>query len=136
MTKASPVMRQGLVVFAKNKKRVSAFYRQTLALEVTSEVSSHDVLQAPGGQGMEVVVHAIPRKYAADIKISKPPEIRESTPFKPTFFVADLEAVRVLAKATGGFLQPLENAWEMNGTRILDGWDPEGNVVQFRQALA
>jgi hypothetical protein len=74
--------RQGLVVYAKNKKRVSASYRQTL---------------------------------------------------KPTFFVRSLEAVRIAAESTGGVLKPSEAAWQYNGAVILDGCDPEGNVVQFRQ---
>lgn len=78
---------QGCVVFAKNKKRVSAFYQQTLGLDVEESAPSHDLLR---GNGCEVVVHAIPRKFAADIRIARPPEPREDTPVKPTFVVADL----------------------------------------------
>jgi catechol-2,3-dioxygenase len=33
---------QGLVVFAKNKKRVSSFYQQTLGLDVIESDTSHD----------------------------------------------------------------------------------------------
>lgn len=65
---------QGLVVFAKNKKRVAAFYQQTLGLAVEESETSHDLLR---GHGYEDVVHAIPRKHAAGIKIAKPPVPRE-----------------------------------------------------------
>lgn len=130
MARKLPAYRQTLVIFAKNKKRMSAFYRQTLGLTATEEQASHDLLQEPG---IELVIHAIPRKYAADITITRPPQVREDTPFKPAFIVPDLDAVRAAAKATGGFLKPAEAAWQIRGATVLDGWDPEGNVVQFKQ---
>jgi predicted enzyme related to lactoylglutathione lyase len=121
---------QGLVLYAKNKRRVSAFYQRTLDLDIVEESSTHALLQA---NGTEIVVHAIPRRYSSGIKIAKPPEIRESTPMKPVFFVRDLEAVRAAADATGGGLKPVTSAWRYRGAIVLDGYDPEGNVVQFRQ---
>jgi predicted enzyme related to lactoylglutathione lyase len=123
-------VRQSLVVFAKNKKRVSAFYRQTLGLVATEEQASHDVLHGPG---IELVIHAIPRKIAATITLTTPPSVREDTPLKPAFVVKDLEAVRKAAAATGGFLKPADAAWDIRGHTVLDGHDPEGNVVQFKQ---
>ncbi len=122
---------QGLVVFAKNKKCVSAFYQQTLSLDVIESESSHDLLR---GQSYEVVIHTIPRKYAAGITITKPVEPREETPFKPTFVVNSLTHVRSAAEATGGHLKPENGAWHFRGHIVLDGWDPEGNIVQFKQA--
>lgn len=122
---------QGLVVFAKNKKRVSAFYQQTLGLEVIESDSSHDLLI---GEGYEVVVHTIPRTYAAAISIAKPADPREETPFKPTFVVSSLAHVRSAAEATGGHLKPDAGAWHFRGHVVIDGWDPEGNIVQFKQA--
>ena len=119
---------QGVVVFAKNKKRVSAFYRETLSLLPEESESSHDLLR---GGGFEVVVHAIPRKYASGIRIARPVVPREDVPFKPTFIVANLEAVRAATLKTGGYLKPA--AWHFRGCAVIDGWDPEGNVVQFKQ---
>jgi predicted enzyme related to lactoylglutathione lyase len=123
-------IQQSLVIFAKNKKRVSAFYRQTLGLVAAEEQASHDLLQGPG---IELVIHAIPRKIAATITLTKPPSVREDTPLKPAFVVKDLEAVRTAAEATGGFLKPADAAWNIRGHTVLDGHDPEGNVVQFKQ---
>jgi hypothetical protein len=122
---------QSLVIFAKNKKRVSTFYRRTLGLAAIEEQPSHDLLQA---RGIELVIHAIPRRFAAQIKLAKPPQVREDTPLKPAFVVADLEAVRVAALATGGGLNPIDAAWQIRGMTVLDGHDPEGNVVQFKTA--
>ncbi len=124
---------QGLVVFSKNKKRVSTFYRETLALDVVESDPGHDLLR---GQGYEVVVHTIPRRYASGIAIARPPVPREDTPFKPTFVVPSLAAVRQAAERTGGHLKPDQGAWHFRGCTVLDGWDPEGNIVQFKQADA
>jgi predicted enzyme related to lactoylglutathione lyase len=125
------MLQQGLVVFAKNKKRVSAFYQQTQGIEVVECESSHDLLR---GHGYEVVVHTMPRKYAAGITIATPPEPREETPFKPTFVVPSLLEARRAAETTGGYLRPEAGAWHFRGHVVLDGWDPEGNIVQFKQA--
>jgi len=124
------MFQQGLVVFAKNKKRVSAFYQQALGLAVEESDTSHDLLR---GNGYEVVIHSIPRKYAAGITIAKPPQPREETPFKPTFIVASLSETRRAVEATGGYLKPESAAWHFRGHTVLDGWDPEGNIVQFKQ---
>lgn len=129
-TPPDPTTLQGCVVFAKNKQRVSAFYQQTLGLEVVESEPSHDLLRA---RGCELVIHAIPRKIASTIRIARPVQPRQDTPFKPTFVVPDLAAVRVAAERTGGHLKPLEGAWHFRGCTVLDGWDPEGNVVQFKQ---
>jgi hypothetical protein len=120
----------GLVVFAKNVAQVAAYYRATLALNTVEDEASHVLLQ---GRGIELVIHAIPKGIAAQIHITQPPELREETPLKPTFTVASLEAVRVATEATGGWLKPLAKAWQIRGATVLDGGDPEGNVVQFKQ---
>lgn len=109
---------------------VSAFYRGTLDLQPFEEAPSHDVLR---GHGLEVVVHAMPRRIAAEIQITQPPKVHEDTPIKPAFVVASLDAVRVAALTTVGFLKPTESAWHFRGATVLDGHAPEGNVVQFKQ---
>lgn len=118
------------MVFAKSKSRLSVFYQRTLGLEVVESQRSHDLLR---GHGYEIVVHAIPRRIAASIPITRPPQVREETALKPTFEVPSLDAVRAAATLTGGLLKPADRAWHFRGCTVLDGWDPEGNVVQFKQ---
>jgi len=130
MNQSDSPINQGVVIFAKKKKKVSAFYRRTLDLVAFEEATSHDVLR---GHGLEVVIHTIPRRIAAAIEISQPPKVREETPIKPTFVVASLQAVSAAAQETGGFLKPIKEAWHFRGATVLDGHDPEGNVVQFKQ---
>jgi len=121
---------QGMVLFVKNKRRVSAFYQATLGLRVVESEASHDLLR---GTSYEIVVHAIPRKIAARIEITDPPTARERAAIKPTFVVKSLEKVRDAAETTGGFLKPVSEAWHFRGCSVLDGMDPEGNQVQFKQ---
>jgi len=127
---ADALVRQGVVIFAKDKARVAAFYRRTLDLQGFEDSASAEVLR---GHGLEVVVHAIPAKIATDIHLTEPPQVREDTPIKPTFVVASLAAVRAGAQETGGFLKPVQGAWHFRGATVLDGHDPEGNVLQFKQ---
>ena len=122
----------GLVVFAKSVKKLSAFYIRTLGLEVLESARSHQLLR---GNGYEIVVHAIPAKYAREIQITKPPVLREDSAMKPSFVVPDLAALRLAVVATGGWLKPEEMAWTIRGHKVLDGCDPEGNVLQFKQKL-
>jgi len=119
-----------MVLFAKNKGRVSAFYQATLALRAVESEASHDLLR---GTTYEIVVHAIPRKIAASIEITNPPTARERAAIKPTFVVKSLEKVRDAAEKTGGSLKPASEAWHFRGCSVLDGLDPEGNRVQFKQ---
>ncbi len=121
---------QGLVVFAKSKKVVSTFYQQTLGLKVQESEPTHDLLV---NASYELVVHAISKAYAASIDIESPPVPRDECAMKPTFVVDDLERVRAAVKQTGGHLKPLKQAWRFRGMIVLDGWDPEGNIVQFKQ---
>jgi len=72
----------------------------------------------------------MPREYTDEISIAEPPVPREETPFKRTFVVPSLERVRQGAERTGGLLKPEQAAWRFRGCFVLDGWDPEGNVVQ------
>jgi predicted enzyme related to lactoylglutathione lyase len=124
---------QGLCIFAKNVKQVSLFYQQALGLKVQASDKTHDLLV---GQDHEVVVHAISKAYAQSIEIESPPKCRDDAAMKPTFVVDDLEVVRAAAKANGGYLKPMKQAWRFRGFVVLDGWDPEGNVVQFKQVDA
>lgn len=127
-TKFEP--QQGMVLFAKDKRRVSAFYQATLGLKAAESEPSHDLLR---GTTYEIVVHAIPREIAARIKITNPPAAREHAAFKPTFVVKSLSTVRDAAAKTGGFLKPESEIWHFRGCSVLDGLDPEGNRVQFKQ---
>ena len=122
-----------VVVYAKDIAKVAEFYRQTLNAVSVEETSGFIVLAR---NALELSVVRIPHEIAETIIIASPPVLREETPVKCSFLVPDFDAVRAAAIATGGGLGPLESAWSWRGLLHLDGFDPEGNVVQFRVAVA
>lgn len=79
------------------------------------------------------VVHAIPKRVADTITIASPPKLRDERAVKLFFPVASLADARDKAPALGGGLSPTKKEWEARGFRACDGYDPEGNVVQFRE---
>ena len=129
MSKISQTNTQNLVIFAKDVNRLSRFYQEVLHLMVSEDEKSHQLLQ---GQNVELVIHAIPESVAKSIDIQEPPSLRGFAAIKPAFYVDDLKVTTETVEGNGGLMNPLEDAWEIRGTRVLDGCDPEGNVIQFK----
>ncbi|MCW5634445.1 MAG: hypothetical protein KIT17_14020 [Rubrivivax sp.] len=119
-----------VVIYAKDKDRVAEFYRRTLDLAVSEWEDGFSILT---GAQVEVRVVRMPVAVASQVVITSPPERREHMPVKASFLVGSFAAVREAAEATGGGLEPAEAEWTWHGTVHLDGFDPEGNVVQFRR---
>lgn len=125
-----PVLPASFVIYAKDVATMAAFYELTLALSLLETGPGFILL---GGGALEIAVVQIPDAIARDVDISTPPYLREETPLKFSFLVRDLEQVHRLAIAAGGGTQPPGAAWHWRGQLHLDGHDPEGNIVQFRQ---
>ena len=119
----------GAVVYAKDIARLARFYADVAGLETMHEVADHIVLES---EALELVIVAIPPAIAARIEIASPPERRENTAVKLVFVVDSLADARAAAAKAGGGLNPPDKEWDFQGARICDGFDPEGNVVQFR----
>lgn len=121
----------GAVVYAKDLDRLARFYAEVVNLEIVHRVEDHVVLES---EFFELVIVAIPAATAVRIVISSPPERREATAFKLVFSVPDIAAARTAAAATGGVVDPAAKEWSFQGSRVCDGMDPEGNVIQLRDA--
>ena len=120
----------GAVVYAKSVPKVSAFYAEVAGLRTTHTEQGYVVLES---SGFQLVVVAIPAQLAASIHVTVPPERREDTAVKLVLPVLSIAAARLVAHSLGGQLNPPEDEWEFQGSRVCDGHDPEGNVVQLRQ---
>ncbi|MDB5968831.1 MAG: hypothetical protein JWQ90_1281 [Hydrocarboniphaga sp.] len=128
----SDQQKPGAVLFAKDVTRIARFYEEIVPMSVTHVESELIVLDSADFQ---LVVHGIPAKIARSIDITSPPALRENAAMKLIFPVASIEAARAKAKAFGGGLHPRKKEFEARGFRACDGYDPEGNVVQFREKL-
>ena len=120
----------GAVVYAKNVTLLAAFYAGIVGLRETQSDSESVVLEAAGFQ---LVVFSIPAHIAGSIQIGAPPQRREDTPIKLVFVIRSLAAARAAAEALGGQFDVEDKVWEFQGTRVCDGHDPEGNVIQVRE---
>jgi len=101
-------------------------------MSVVHSDPDHTVLDA---DAMQLVIHAIPAAVAEAISITDPPEIREGMPIKLCLPVASIATARAKAVQFGGRLGSAQDEWQGRNFRACDGYDPEGNVVQFREGL-
>jgi predicted enzyme related to lactoylglutathione lyase len=122
----------GAIVHAKDIRRLARFYAAVADLEIVHEVADHVVLES---ETYELVVVAIPAAAAARIVIATPPVRRENTAFKLSFAVDSLAEARSAARDAGGELNAPAKEWEFQGMRVCDGCDPEGNMIQVREAV-
>jgi len=128
----SRASRMGMVLYAKDLDRVAAFYGAVLGLAAKDRDDEHVVLDSAAFQ---VVILRIPASIASRIQIEAPPVRRADVPIKPVFFVTSLADVRASAEARGGMVGATHKEWVFDGWRVVDGLDPEGNVVQFRERV-
>ena len=119
------------VIFAKDVGNLAQFYRNVSAMVEVHKDKDHIVLD---GEGFQVVIHGIPKKIAATIEITQPPEVRENIPIKLCLPVASIEHARLKATEFGGLVGSKRKEWEARGFRACDGFDPEGNVFQVRES--
>jgi predicted enzyme related to lactoylglutathione lyase len=124
--------RAGAVVFAKDLPRVARFYEELLGLTVVHGDADHAVLSSPD---VELVIHAIPKRVADTFEIAVPPARREDSALKLFFFVNRIADARIAAARLGGVIDPPQREWSARGFTACDGHDPEGNVIQVREAL-
>lgn len=120
-------------VYAKDARRLVGFYEEALGLVRVEEGASFVLLAS---KGIELAVVQTPPEVADSIVLADPPALREDTPIKLSFLVDDVERLRPVVARLGGGLAAPDAAWSWRGHLHLDGWDPEGNVVQWRQPLA
>jgi predicted enzyme related to lactoylglutathione lyase len=125
--------KSGAVLFAKDLPRLASFYESVAGLSITISESDVIVLES---STMQLVLHGIPARIARTITIASPPTLRSDTAVKLVFAVASLAQARADAVRFGGALNATKKEFEARGIRACDGHDPEGNVIQFREALS
>jgi len=125
-------VKSGAVIFAKDVGAVARFYESAVPMTVLAEEDGAVRLE---NESLQLVIHALPKAVAKQIEISVPPRLREQSAIKPVFAVDSLDRVRGLVSALGGGMNPASSAFVWAGFRACDGHDPEGNQIQFREAV-
>lgn len=119
----------GAVIYAKDLETMTAYYSHVL-LVAADRGDGFAIIDVAG---IRLTIHAIPARYANDIRIENPPARREDASVKLSFPVRSLEGTRRLASKYRGVVD--NTTWDFNGRRYADGQDPEGNVVQFHERI-
>jgi len=123
----STTINSGVVIFTGNHKRLAKFYEGMTGLTVSVADDDITVLRS---DTLELVIHSLP----SEPPVSNPPRVREDSYIKPFFPVASLSEARKKAAALGGQLRPQSAEWTARGFRACEAIDPDGNVIQFREA--
>ena len=125
------MVKSGAVIFAKDVNAVARFYESVVPMRIFAEEDGAVRLE---NDSLQLVIHALPKSVAKQIDITVPPQLREQVAIKPVFAIDSLERVRGIASSLGGGMNPPSSAFVWAGFRACDGYDPEGNQVQFREA--
>lgn len=126
----TPSKPAGAVVYVKDVAPMRAFYEAVAGFSVERAAPDHTVLRS---SALQLVLVQMPARIAATIEIASPPERRTENPIKLIVPVASIAAARSVAPRFNGELLPPEREWDFDTARLCDGYDPEGNVVQFRE---
>jgi catechol 2,3-dioxygenase-like lactoylglutathione lyase family enzyme len=115
---------QRAIIFARDMKRLTEFYRDAAGLPVASGTVEEGWVVLGAGEA-SVALHAIPAAIASGIEIADPPRRREEAAVKLVFEVDALEAAGARLLAHGGSLS------ERRSWGAYDVTDPEGNIFQI-----
>jgi predicted enzyme related to lactoylglutathione lyase len=119
----------GAVIFTGDVHRLARFYEATTGL--TPKFADDGVVVLTS-DNFELVIHALSSEPAT----TNPPRIREDAYIKPFFFVKSLAETRAQAAETGGWLRSPDQEWSGRDFRACEAVDPDGNVIQFREAIS
>lgn len=118
------------VLFAKDLKRVAAFYSHALGMTCSASDEHHWALD---GYGFHLIVHQIPKHIADGITVQQPPERRVWGAIRLNFPVQSIEESRRAARSLGGELDETPPEWADRDANFFLGYDPEGNVFGASQ---
>jgi predicted enzyme related to lactoylglutathione lyase len=118
------------VLYTVHLRSIAHFYEQVVGMRVRRADGDHVVLEK---NRFRFIIHQIPEKYAANIRIGNPPKVRESGAIKLSLPVASIANSRQVAAQLGGRVFDADREWDYEGSTVCDGWDPDGNVFQLFQ---
>ena len=125
------LVKSGAVIFAKDIERVARFYEGVIPMEIMARKDGVIRLE---NDMVQLVIHSLSPDVARQIEIATPPVQRMQAAVKLVFAIDSLKRVRGVAGELGGGIKPASAAFKWAGFRACDGHDPEGNVIQFREA--
>ncbi|MFL6575221.1 MAG: hypothetical protein ACJ8MR_01275 [Povalibacter sp.] len=118
----------GAVLFTTRMDLLADFYQHVLELSVRKRTQEYVVLES---RTFSLTLHLIPEQHAKHIRLESPPRIRQVSAIKLSLPVASIARSREQASHFSGCVYQPDQEWTYEGTRVCDGWDPDGNVFQI-----
>jgi predicted enzyme related to lactoylglutathione lyase len=112
------------VLFAKDLRKVAAFYIGALGMTSAAGDEVHAILEC---DGFALIVHQIPKAIADTVVVTEPPVRRAWAAIRLDFPVASIRDSRRLARSLGGDIDDAPPAWAASDSSLFFGHDPEGN---------
>lgn len=132
-TRAMPSLpTPSVVLFVANVGALTAFYESLASMKRVAGDADHAVLEIAGFQ---LVIHRL-RSEPEPANLEGRVTVREDSYTKVCLPVDSIAAARERASRLGGSIKPAKAEWEARGFRACDGHDPEGNVIQVREAAS
>ena len=125
----SDIIQTIIAIYASDMVNLSHFYAAALNLNIKEKGNDFICL---GRDEIEINIIKMNSKPGRSVEKDESFSAREETPIKCSFLIDSFDQVRKTIKSYGGGLKDEIEAWEWRGVRHLDGYDPEGNIVQFR----
>lgn len=125
-------IRAGAVIFARDVARLAAFYARLVPMMPAGEEDGAVFLE---NDVLQLIIHPLPPGVAEQGAIATPRAPRWRSAVKLVLPVDSLARVRAQAAALGGGMKDAAAAFTCRDFRACDGHDPEGNIIQFREAL-
>jgi hypothetical protein len=120
----------GAVLFAKDVARLAAFYAQVLAVVPKHAHAEKVVIEA---EDFLLVIHAIPPSRGSQGGDQRTTGAARERAGQAVPAGALAGPGQVEHEQLGGGMKPAAAEWSGPDFRACDGFDPEGNVVQFRE---
>lgn len=122
--------RAGVFIYAKEPKRLAAYYQSVLGMAIAHRADQMVVLSSPD---LQLVVHSMPPHVDSQVVITSPPQLRDSAAIKFFCTVPSLATADAAARALGGRVFPEQ--WQGPGFVVRNACDPEGNIFQLREPV-
>lgn len=126
----------GAVIYTADCSRLAAFYVTAIGFRECERKPDYVVLDSGSLQLVLLRTDDAVRPAAAGAPPmrAEPAPRRSDAAIKPVFHVASIAAARAAAPGTGGCINAARHEWRFGAYRVCDGLDPDGNVIQLREA--
>lgn len=132
----------GAVIYTADCDRLAAFYIVALGFRECERKPDYVVLEDGTLQLVllrtDAAAHSPTPGAAALARPADagPAPRRSEAAIKPVFQVASIEAARAAAPGVGGRINAARHRWRFGAHWVCDGLDPDGNVIQLREACS